>query len=71
MRTKSRLTWDDNLKCWHVLHSGEKYMISARQLQAPATMAGSVTQATAWWAAKQAEVERQAHDLQKEEESQK
>ena len=71
MRTRSKLTWNERLKCWQVLQSGVKYMISTRQLQAPATMAGSVTQATEWWAAMQTELERQTQDCRKDEESQK
>jgi hypothetical protein len=59
MRTKSVLNWNEKLECWQAMYSGVKYMISARQLKAPETMAGSAAQASEWWAAKQAELERQ------------
>lgn len=69
MRT-SKLKWNAHLKCWCALKSGVKYMISTQQLNAPATMLGSAAQASKWWAAKQAELERQLRE-QECEESQK
>lgn len=57
MRTMSRLHWNPKLKCWEVLHSGVKYIITARKLQAPETKAGSESKAREWWTVKQTELD--------------
>ena len=67
MRTRSKPTWNGHFKCWYTLKSGVKYMISTQQLSAPATMAGSAAQASEWWAAKQAKLERQPLERECEE----
>ena len=68
---KDTLHWDVQRKSWRVLFQGVMNMISARQLLAPDTMAGSVTQAREWWAAKMNELRQVVEGTQHAQESQK
>ena len=71
MNRKITLHWDVQRNSWRVLFQGVMYMISARQLQAPDTMAGSVTQAREWWATKMNEHRQVVEGTQHAQESQK
>lgn len=57
MPAKFDLTWDSKNRRWRKFYNGQRYVISARQLDAPETKEGSYQAANAWWSKKKAEID--------------
>ena len=51
------LTWDTTNKRWRIMHKGQRYVVSCRQLGMPPTKEGSYQAANHWWRQKLAEIE--------------
>ena len=56
------LTWDATNKRWRIMHKGQRYVVSCRQLGMPPTKEGSYQAANDWWRQKLAEIEDMSHD---------
>ena len=53
------LTWDATNKRWRIMHKGQRYVVSCRQLGAPPTKEASYRAANDWWRQKLADIEGQ------------
>jgi integrase len=51
------LTWDGTNKRWRIMHKGQRYVVSCRQLGTPPTKEASYVAANEWWKQKLAEIE--------------
>jgi integrase len=59
MPVKLLMTWVPATKRWAKNHRGKSYSVSCRQLGCPPTKESSWQAANSWWAARQAELDRQ------------
>jgi hypothetical protein len=57
------LTWDGTNKRWRIMHKGQRFVVSCRQLGAPPTKEASYVAANEWWRQKLAEIESDPHRL--------